>query len=47
MIYCTSCKKKTKDDNIKPKITKNNTPYILVNCSIYKKINHSLYLLIK
>ena len=28
MIYCISCKKKTNDINIKPKITKNNKPYI-------------------
>ena len=38
MIYCISCKKKTNDKNIKPKITKNNKPYILANCSICKKI---------
>ena len=37
MIYCISCKKKTNDDNIKPKITENNKPYILANCSICKK----------
>ena len=29
MIYCISCKKKTNDDNIKPKIAKNIKPYIL------------------
>ena len=38
MIYCISCKKKTNDINIKPKITKNNKPYILANCSICKKL---------
>ena len=37
MIYCISCKKKTNDINIKPKITKNNKPYILANCSVCKK----------
>ena len=46
MIYCISCKKKTNDINIKPKITKNIKPYILANCSVCKKINHNLYLLI-
>ena len=38
MIFCISCKKKTKDINIKPKITKNNKPYILANCYICKKL---------
>ena len=37
MIYCISCKKKTNDINIKAKITKNNKPYILANCSVCKK----------
>ena len=38
MIYCISCKKKTNDINIKPKITKNNKPYITANCNICKKL---------
>ena len=38
MIYCISCKKKTIDINIKPKITKNNKPYIIGNCSVCKKL---------
>ena len=38
MIYCISCKKKTSDINMKPKITKNNKPYILANFSICKKL---------
>ena len=37
MIYCISCKKKTNDINLIGKITKNNKPYILANCSICKK----------
>ena len=28
MIYCLSCKKRTPDNNLKPKITKNKRPYI-------------------
>ena len=28
MIYCLSCKKPTKDVNVKPKVTKNKRPYI-------------------
>ena len=32
MIYCLSCKKLTKDVNIKPKVTKNKRPYIIANC---------------
>ena len=28
MIYCLSCKKKTNDNNLAPKITKNKRPYI-------------------
>ena len=38
MIYCLSCKKHTKDDNIKPKLIKNQRPYILANCNICKKL---------
>ena len=38
MIYCLSCKKRTADNNLKPKITKNKKPYITANCSICKKL---------
>ena len=37
MIYCLSCKKPTKDVNIKAKVTKNKKPYITANCSICKR----------
>ena len=37
MIYCLSCKKPTKDVNVKPKVTKNKKPYI-TNCDIYKRL---------
>ena len=38
MIYCLSCKKPTKDINIKPKVTKNKRPYITANCSVCKRL---------
>ena len=38
MIYCLSCKKLTKDINIKPKVTKTQQPYISANCDICKKL---------
>ena len=38
MIYCLSCKKKTTDNNLKPKITKNKKPYIQSTCSVCKKL---------
>ena len=38
MIYCLSCKKSTKDVNIKAKVTKNKKPYIIANCSICKRL---------
>ena len=39
MIYCLSCKKRTADNNLKPKITKNKRPYIITStCSICKKL---------
>ena len=38
MIYCLSCRKITKDINIKPKVTKNIKPYITANCSICKRL---------
>ena len=38
MIYCLSCKKPTKDVNVKPKVTKNKKPYITANCSVCKRL---------
>ena len=38
MIYCLSCKKPTKDVNVKPKVTKNKRPYITAHCSICKRL---------
>ena len=38
MIYCLSCKKSTKDINIKPKVTKTQRPYISANYDICKKL---------
>ena len=38
MIYCLSCRKITKDIDIKPKITKNKKPYITANCDICKRL---------
>ena len=38
MIYCLSCKKPTKDVNIKPKFTKNKRPYMTANCDICKRL---------
>ena len=38
MIYCLSCKKPTKDFNIKPKVTKKQKPYITANCSVCKRL---------
>ena len=37
MIYCLSCKKRTPDNNLTAKITKNKRPYVQSNCSICKK----------
>ena len=37
MIYCLSCKK-TKDVNVKAKVTKNKRPYITANCAICKRL---------
>ena len=37
MIFCLSCKKHTKDDNVIGKLTKNNKPYISAKCNICKK----------
>ena len=38
MIYCLSCKKTTKDVNIKSKVTKNKRPYITAKCDICKRL---------
>ena len=38
MIYCLSCKKKTPDNNLIAKITKNKKPYVQSNCSVCKKL---------
>ena len=38
MIYCLSCKKPTKDINVKPKVTKYKRPYITANCDICKRL---------
>ena len=38
MIYCLSCKKKTPDNNLSAKITKNKKPYVQSNCSVCKKL---------
>ena len=36
MIFCLSCKKHTKDDNVIGKLTKNNKPYVSVNVIFVK-----------
>ena len=38
MIYYLSCKKKTPDNNLTAKITKNKKPYVQSNCSVCKKL---------
>ena len=38
MIYCLSCKKKTPDNNLTAKITKNKKPYVQSNCSVCRKL---------
>ena len=38
MIYCLSCKKPTKDVNVKSKVTKNKKLYITGNCDICKRL---------
>ena len=38
MIFCLSCKKHTKDDNVIHKLTKNNRAYISAKCNICKKL---------
>ena len=38
MIFCLSCKKHTKDDNVIGKLTKKNKPYVSAKCNICKKM---------
>ena len=38
MIYCLSCKKKTPDNNLIAKITKNKKPYVQSTCSVCNKL---------
>ena len=38
IIYCLSCKKPTKDVDIKPKVTKSKRTYITANCDICKRL---------
>ena len=38
MIYCLSCKKKTPDNNLIAKITKNKKPYVQSTCSVCGKL---------
>ena len=38
MIFCLFCKKRTEDDNIIGRLTKNNKPYISAKCNICKKM---------
>ena len=38
MIYCLSCKKRTPDNNLTGKITKNKRPYVQSTCSVCKKL---------
>ena len=45
-MYCLSCKKDTSNKNIKPKITKNNRPYVLAKCGDCGK-NKSKFVSIK
>ena len=45
-MYCLSCKKHTSDKNMKPKVTRNNKPYVLAKCSICGK-NKSKFVSIK
>ena len=37
MIFCLSCKKHTKDDNVIGELTKNNRAYNSAKCNICKK----------
>ena len=38
MIYCLSCKKRTPNNNLTAKITKNKKPYIQSTCSVCKEL---------
>ena len=38
MIFCLSCKKHTKDDNVIGQLTKTNRAYISAKCNICKKM---------
>ena len=38
MIFCLSCKKHTRDDNVIYKLTSNNKPYISAKCNVCKKM---------
>ena len=38
MIFCLSCKKHTKNDNVIGKLTSNNKPYISAKCNISKNL---------
>ena len=38
MIFCLSCKKHIKDDNVIGKLTKNNRAYISAKCNICNKM---------
>ena len=46
-MYCISCKKVTPDNNVQPKVTKNNKPYIIANCDICKKLKSQFVSIIK
>ena len=47
MIYCLSCKKKTPDNNLTAKITKNKKSYIQSNCSVCKKLKSQFVSILK
>ena len=38
MIFCLSCRKYSKDDDVIGKLIKNNRPYISAKCNICKKM---------
>ena len=38
MIYCLVCKKRTPDENLTAKITKNKKPYVQSKCSVCNKL---------
>ena len=47
MIYCLSCRKRTPDINLKPKVTRNNKPYVQANCPNCKNLKISICFYIK